>query len=241
MLAMASLSISFGENRERRETPPAPLSTVPFRRDPDFGSRDTLLDDIHRKISAPRSRIALVDIGGIGECKEYRILLLSPTPIIGDIVFWVHASNAVRFEQSFRDIADQVKMFGLQDPKVNIFQLVQSWLHDGKRGKWLLILDNIDDNGFLHQPLVTGQQGLKVGQTNASTKPLLGFLPQSPNRSIITTCWSQEVALRIVDHQDIIKVEPMKKPEAVELVQRKVGLPAETPDILNDYESGHLY
>lgn len=51
---------------ERLETPPAPLSTVPFRRDPEFVSRDTLLDEIHRKISAPGSRVALVGIGGVG-------------------------------------------------------------------------------------------------------------------------------------------------------------------------------
>jgi hypothetical protein len=51
---------------ERPETPPTPLSTVPFRRDPDFVSRDTLLDQIHEKVSVPGSRIALVGIGGIG-------------------------------------------------------------------------------------------------------------------------------------------------------------------------------
>lgn len=142
-------------------------------------------------------------------------------------VFWVHASNAVRFEQSFRDIAEQAKIAGRQDPTVNIFQLVESWLQDGKRGKWLLILDNIDDDEFLRQP-----QSLKFGQTNASTKPLLGYLPQSPNGSIIITSRSREVALRLVDHQDIIKVEPMKRPEAVELLQRKVGLTAEIPGLL---------
>lgn len=51
---------------ERPETPPAPQSTVPFRRDPDFVSRDTLLDQIHEKISVPGSRIALVGVGGVG-------------------------------------------------------------------------------------------------------------------------------------------------------------------------------
>ena len=40
------------------------------------------------------------------------------------------------------------------------------------------------------------------------------------------------MALKIVDRQDVIKVEPMENLEAIELLQRKVGLPAETPDIL---------
>ncbi|KAJ5503702.1 hypothetical protein N7463_006576 [Penicillium fimorum] len=251
---MASSSISFGGgNRgnqvginngsihlppERPETPPTPLSTVPFVRDPDFVSRDTLLDQIHEKTSVPGSRIALVGIGGVGSIERksqlsieysYRVRCESPATW----VFWVHASNAARFEQSFRDIADQAKIFGRQNPKVNIFQLVESWLRDSKRGKWLLILDNVDDDGFLHQPLATVQHGLEVGQTNSSTKPLLEFLPRSPNGSIMITSRSQEVALKLVDRRHVIEIEPMHKSEAVELLQRKVGLPGETPDILN--------
>lgn len=40
------------------------------------------------------------------------------------------------------------------------------------------------------------------------------------------------MALKVVDHQDVMRVEPMKKPEAIELLQRKVRLPAKTSDIL---------
>lgn len=51
---------------ERPETPPSPLSTVPFARDPDFVSRETLLDQIHDKSLVLGSRIALVGLGGVG-------------------------------------------------------------------------------------------------------------------------------------------------------------------------------
>ncbi|CAG8093494.1 unnamed protein product [Penicillium salamii] len=217
---------------QRPETPPAPLSTVPFPRDPDFVSRDSLLDQIAEKISAAGSRIALVGIGGVGKSQlsiEYSYRVRSQSPATW--VFWIHASNPARFEQSFRDIANQAKISGRNDPTVNIYQLVEGWLRDGKREKWLLILDNADDDGFLRQSSATGQQSLKVGQTNASTKPLLEYLPRNPNGSIMITSRNKEVALRIVDHRDIIKVEPMEKLEAIELLQRKAELPAETPDI----------
>jgi hypothetical protein len=51
---------------EQPETPPSPLSTVPFTRDPDFVRRNTLLDHIHEKSSVPGSRIGLVGLGGVG-------------------------------------------------------------------------------------------------------------------------------------------------------------------------------
>lgn len=59
------LTIS-GSERERPETPPAPLSTVPFRRDPDYVDRGTLLDLICEKGTTPSARIALVGLGGVG-------------------------------------------------------------------------------------------------------------------------------------------------------------------------------
>jgi hypothetical protein len=51
---------------ERPETPPSPLSTVPFRHDPDFVDHGTLIDQINVKTSKSASRIALVGLGGVG-------------------------------------------------------------------------------------------------------------------------------------------------------------------------------
>jgi hypothetical protein len=51
---------------ERLEPRPEPLLTVPFPHDPEFVSRGTLLDQIHKKALIPGSRIALVGLGGIG-------------------------------------------------------------------------------------------------------------------------------------------------------------------------------
>ncbi|RYN15545.1 hypothetical protein AA0112_g12741 [Alternaria arborescens] len=51
---------------ERPETPPQPACFVPFRRDPDFVDRGTLLDQIRERCAAPASRVALVGLGGVG-------------------------------------------------------------------------------------------------------------------------------------------------------------------------------
>ena len=64
-------------------------------------------------------------------------------------MFWIHTSNAARFEESFREVANRVKIPGRQNPTANIFQLVHDWLCDERKGKWALIMDNVDDTGFL--------------------------------------------------------------------------------------------
>ncbi|KAJ5885907.1 uncharacterized protein N7473_008581 [Penicillium subrubescens] len=111
---------------ERPETPPDPSSTVPFARDRDF---------IRENYSVPGSRTALVGLGGVGKSQlaiEYSYQIRSESPATW--VFWVHASNQARFEQSFWDIADQVKIPGRREPKANIFELVQNWLRYEKKG-----------------------------------------------------------------------------------------------------------
>ncbi|KAK4551550.1 hypothetical protein LTR86_011113 [Recurvomyces mirabilis] len=50
----------------RPETPPSPISTVPFPRDPDHVDRGPLIDEIHDKLSVPVARVALVGLGGVG-------------------------------------------------------------------------------------------------------------------------------------------------------------------------------
>lgn len=156
---------------------------------------------------------------------EYSYQLRSESP--ARWVFWVYASNEARFEQSFRDIADQVKIPGRQDPKVNIFKLVENWLRDEKRGKWLLIIDNVDDDQLLCSFSVVGKEDPLSCRTNASTKPLLEHIPRSQNCSIIITSRTREVALKMVDHKDLIEVKPMEESEALELLQRKLDQPGE--------------
>ncbi|OQD78899.1 hypothetical protein PENANT_c073G06444 [Penicillium antarcticum] len=225
---------------ERPETPPSPLSTVPFTRDPDFVRRNKLLQWIHDKSSVPGLRIALFGLGGVGKSQlaiEYSYQVRSESPATW--VLWVHASNQARLEQSFRDIADQVKIPGRQDPKVNIFSLVESRLRDEKKGKWICILDNVDDDKFLCSFPATGEADPIKGPMIASTKPLLEYIPRSRNGFTIITSRTREVALRMVDHRDLIEVQPMESSEALELLQKKLeyqGEIQETQQLVNALE-----
>ncbi|KAK5711317.1 hypothetical protein LTR17_018488 [Elasticomyces elasticus] len=141
---------------ERPETPPQPSSNVPFRHDPHFVERATLTDEIRAKLSILGGRAALVGLGGVGKSQlaiEYARQLRQRSPQTW--VLWIHASNAARFEQSVRDVADQLKIYGRKDPKSDLLQLLRNWLRDESKGKWLMVLDNADEVGFLLEPPAT--------------------------------------------------------------------------------------
>jgi hypothetical protein len=71
------------------------------------------------------------------------------------------------------------------------------------------------------------------GPTNASTKPLLEYVPQSQNGFTIITSRTREVALKMVDHKDIIEIQPMERSEALGLLQRKLEQPGESQESQN--------
>ncbi|CAI7579555.1 unnamed protein product [Penicillium pancosmium] len=219
---------------EHPEPRPEPLYTVPFPHDQDFVNRDEILDEIHEKSSIPGSRIVLVGLGGVGKSRlaiEYchRVRQQSPETW----VFWVHASNAARCEESLRNLADRAKIPGRQDRNANIFQLFVNWLQDGKIGEWILVLDNVDDDELLRKPLGTRIQTQVNAQYYPSTWPPLKYLLKTSNGSIIITSRSKAVALEIAGHEKhLIDVQPMNMAEALLLMQRKLDLYAGSTESL---------
>ncbi|KAF2022659.1 putative kinesin [Setomelanomma holmii] len=200
---------------ERLETPPPPSILIPFAQDEDFVERGTTIDQFCKRCAALDSRVALVGLGGVGKSQlaikhAYRTRKRSPEIW----VFWVHASNANRFEQSYRNIAGCVKIAGRQDPQANIFELVHNWLRDCKH-QWLVVLDNINDARFLLDRPATN--------STAARKPLHKYLPHCKRISILVTAQNNEAALMLVKRRDIVTVGPIDKPGAVTLFEKKLG------------------
>jgi hypothetical protein len=145
-------------------------------------------------------------------------------------VFWVHASNAARFEQSFRDIADCVKIGERRDPQANIFRLVHDWLYNCKQ-RWLLVLDNVDDARFLLDGEANRDGRGQTTNAQAIRKPLREYLPHYERGSILITTRDKGAALKLVEECDIINVEPMNEAQAVTLLQKKLGAQGGSGDV----------
>lgn len=218
IISLASHASEFLHNRST--TKPKPF-LIRFLRDRDFVNRGDLLSRIDERCSQPAGRAALVGLGGMGKSQlaieyVYRIRDQSPDTL----VFWIHGSNAARFEEGYREIADIIELAGREDPKANIFKLVHDWLR-GCKEKWLMVLDNVDEADFL----VDAQESVQNhpdGFVRSVLRPLGEYLPQSQNGSILMTTRSQESALKFLEPSGLIPVGHMDQSDAVELIRKKL-------------------
>ncbi|KAJ6149229.1 hypothetical protein N7471_000428, partial [Penicillium samsonianum] len=157
-------------------------------------------------------RVALVGLAGVGLAvpirtlfgsqliqllvNSHRVFLSRARINTGHVGFWIHASNAARLEQCYQQIAAVVEIPGRDDPKMNILQLVYQWLCDPRNGRWLMVLDNADDDGIFFS-----------GNTSNKRGPLVTFLP-----SILIT--SRLTARNLVGSDGhMTEIQPINKEE----------------------------
>ncbi|KAH7111790.1 hypothetical protein B0J11DRAFT_585727 [Dendryphion nanum] len=199
---------------------PLPSSTVPFRRDDDFISRDAL-NRVHQICARPAARAALVGLGGSQIAIEYAYQLRDKSPDVW--VFWVHAGTQARLEEGYRKIAEATKMDGWNDPKTDVLRLVRAWLCDETNGRWVMIVDNADDSNVFFLP-VQSTQAVGVAGLGQAVEPLSDCLPQSRNGAILVTSRSRDVASRLTgSNSSIVEVKPMDVGDGLALLHKKLG------------------
>jgi tetratricopeptide (TPR) repeat protein len=101
--------------------------------------------------------------------------------------------------------------------------LVAGWLRDERKGKWLLVLDNVDNEAVLSLPQEVGTAVKPGNVTNQLRRSLLTYLPQSRNGAILITTRTRSVATKLVEPRDIIEIEPMTNTEATTLLVKKLS------------------
>jgi tetratricopeptide (TPR) repeat protein len=157
---------------------------------------------------------------------SYRVRLKSPHTW----VFWVYASTVTRFEQSYRDIADALKLPGRDDPQVDMLRLVSRWLADESNGPWFLVLDNADNTNMFSYltPQMVHEQGF-----DSSKALLLAYIPQTATGSILITSRNTDSAYKLSgDYKNIIHISPMDESEALELLKTKLPWVKSAPNCL---------
>ena len=134
----------------------------------------------------------------------------------------MHASSTARFIGGYRGIAERVKIPRWDNPDADILMLVYSWLCDAKNGRWLLIIDNADDEEVL-TCRSAGGRGNQDEFASRAAPTILDCIPQSSNGSILITSRSRDLAFRVTgDYGDIIRVSPMDEIRALTLLRNQL-------------------
>lgn len=136
-------------------------------------------------------------------------------------IFWVWANSFVRFEQSYRAIANAVKLPGVEDPRTEILGLVLKWLESDSNWDWLMILDSADDASIFFS-----YQAARIAQKSDQTHnaaPLSTYLPQNPRGLILISSRDRNAAFQLTGRKaNIIEVGELKIEEAKTLLRKKL-------------------
>jgi hypothetical protein len=135
-------------------------------------------------------------------------------------VFWVHASTRARFEEAYRDIADQLQLPGRSDPKANVLKLVSDWLRDETNGRWVMVLDNVDEA----ETFFPSRKRQRDEADASAHIPLATYLPQSHNGAVLVTSRNKDAAVKLAGGYNKIKeVLAMDNSEGLQLLRNKLG------------------
>ena len=125
-------------------------------------------------------------------------------------VFWVYAHNAERLRKAFDDIAKKVDIPGHQDPGADTLQLVKKWLESDASGRWLLIVDNLDDIELLYP---SKSHCIRYAE----------YLPKSETGSILLTTRNGKVGLEFAAACNVLTLAGMDPKESVALLSKRLG------------------
>ncbi|RKL05615.1 hypothetical protein BFJ70_g17087 [Fusarium oxysporum] len=186
-----------------------PCYYIPFTRNTHFTGRTSILDTLEDKFFGPdqSQKVALVGLGGIGKTQialQFAYQMKEKRPDYS--IFWVPVLSDETAESAYVDIA---KKLGLQKNSEDddVKDLVCQHLSSNKAGKWLLIVDNADD------------QGLILG--SAKKSGLEEYLPQSEDGIVLLTTRSRHVAVEFAQ-SDVIDTEQMDQEEATTLLEKSL-------------------
>ena len=199
-----------------------------FDADPKFTGRSDVIAQLDEGFQSYR-RMALLGWAGVGKSQiaiEYAHRIHKDKP--STRIFWIRGARSDAFLKSYRDIARKLRIPRYDDPDLDSAELLSEWLCDPANGKWLMVLDNVDDETVFST--CNDEKYLNDQDLSLKAQRLLEYLPQVSHGSILVTSRNRLAARDITNEDDsIILVERLPDTDAMSLLRKK--LPKDqTPD-----------
>ena len=147
---------------------------------------------------------------------EYTYWLRETHPDIS--VFWVHASSAERFRQSFTSIALKCCIPGYNDPKTDVLSLVKRWLERRDRECWLMVIDNADNTQLFFPSLREAEQA----NSTIQEEHLGQYIPECAYGTILVTTRNKQAGLKLAKRPPL-EIGAINDDESEQLLRTNLG------------------
>ena len=132
-------------------------------------------------------------------------------------IIWIHASNPSRLEKSYHDVLAKLSI--PDSPGLNVKLLVENYLRERKNGRWLMIVDNVDDESVILEKQDDGDDdGDHDGSGNLQ---ILSCIPQVPHGMVLFTSRYKSVAIQLT--KELIELKQMSVGEGAALLKRSLN------------------
>lgn len=172
------------------------------------------------------SRAAIEGLGGVGKTRLSLEVAYSTKKDRRDTsVFWIQCSDVSSFERDCRSVLRWLEVPNAEDLSINPKTLMQEQLDKDSTGKWLLILDNADDEELW---------SANAAANNADA--LINFIPRGRQGNVLVTTRNHRIAFDIA-RKECVKLAQLKPSDSRLMFEKLL----ERPEILaNDQNTNQL-
>jgi hypothetical protein len=134
-------------------------------------------------------------------------------------ILWVQAGTQAKFERSFLDIAERLKIDHASKPVAEVLKAVTSWLRGDENKDWLLVIDSADS-----ESLFFGHNSGQVRQIDSLTATdhasMNDCIPQRCQGIVLITTRNKRVA-RFAGTDGMVQVEPLSTATSLDMLRHK--------------------
>ena len=126
-------------------------------------------------------------------------------------MFWVQAATVARFEETFKRIATECRIVTQEATQVDVTLLVKDWLEIRHEGRWLMVVDNVDDADVFFRELTSNK------------KTLSQYIPRTGKGSLLFTTRSRDIAVDLILPATPISIPVLTKSEGRQLLCSRIA------------------
>lgn len=196
--------------RSKKVTKGVQFFSIPHPRLKTFVGREDLLSQIEERMAwhddKYQARVALCGQGGVGKTQlavEYAYRTPENHALKG--IYWVSGASVAKFKESYLRIGKKAKI--VEDDSKESLQTIMEWLEDGQNGRWMMVIDNVDDLDILHDNV--NERRCEDLDNDSGSSLLLKYTPNCSHGSILYTSRDRNACIDIAGPNSWVQVDQL--------------------------------